>query len=99
MKKVKVWEVLVSYENDKSDVRCRSDVDTHSLKGFIRLNNGDIEHKLVGTDFVRTFKVVYTSTNKRDADHFAETLRMAYSYRKVDLSIMRQEFIKLNIGE
>lgn len=95
----KVWEVLVNYENDKSDVRCRSDIDTHSQKGFARLANGDVEHKLVGTDFVRTFKVVYTSTSKRDADHFAETMRMAYSYRNVDRSIMRQEFLKINGGE
>jgi hypothetical protein len=92
----KVWEVLVHFENEKSDVRCRSDVDTHSLKGFKRLENGDIEHNLVGTNFVRTFKVVYTSNNKRDADHFAETMRMAYSYRNVDRSIMRQEFLKIN---
>jgi len=91
----KQWEVLVWFDpvTKERDVRSRSDIDTHSQHGFKRLPNGQVEHQLVGTNFTRIFTVVYISGTKRDADHFADTLRMSYAFRKVDRSIMNKAAI------
>jgi len=97
----KVWEVLSWHDANTGeyDIRCRSDIDTHSLKGFKRLPTGDVEHKLIGTDFKRTFKVNRKFNSKKEAEHYAESLRLIEKMHNGDRSIMRQEFIKYNIGE
>lgn len=97
----KVWEVLSWHDADTGeyDIRCRSDIDTHSLKGFKRLANGDIEHKLVGTEFIRTFKINRKFNSKKEAEFYAESLRRVEMFTNGERSIMRQEFIKLNSGE
>lgn len=97
----KVWEVLSWYDSKTGeyDIRCRSDIDTHSLKGFKRLSNGDVEHTLVGTNFTRTFKVNRQFNTKKEAEHYAESLRLVEKMHNGDRSIMRQEFLKINGGE
>jgi len=80
MKKVKQWEVLVwiNPNTKEYDIRIRSDIDTHGLKGFKRLANGDVEHTLVHLDnkFTRTFRVDRIFPSKKEAEFYGESRRL-----------------------
>jgi hypothetical protein len=93
----KVWEVL-SWNDPKTgeyDIRCRSDIDTHSLRGFKRLPGSNaVVHILVGTTYARTFNVNRQFNTKKEAEHYAESLRLVEQMHGGTRSVMRQSFIQ-----
>jgi len=87
---MKMYEVIVSFDDESNsrDVRCRCDIDKQP--GFQRVGFGLIRHTLLtDRNKTRMFYVLYRGP-ERDAKRFAEMVKLGYDGLGVTRSILCQ---------
>lgn len=73
---MKPYEVLVYFEENSYDIRCRCDVDTN--KHFTRISPNVVHHYINDENRTRIFHVMFSGSEK-DAKRFSEVLKLSYT--------------------